>query len=173
MPCTFCMLCFVHVGWFLLSVFHCSDRELCRWFCAVYPLCLILPLLCAPPLPLWCFTQGSDPLVVITLLTFVCGACVFSFFDIAFRFCWVISLIWCMFGWVVVLYYGLLWLLLSLFMLVHVFLRTWMPDSDRKGLLFGSGVAAVIFLLLLPLSTSIHPSSYRLSSFPYPPPCGL
>ena len=52
---------------------------------------------------------------------------------------------------------------------VIVFLGPWLSASNMKVLLFGSGVAAFILLVVLPLTTAIHLPSYYSLLFPCPP----
>ena len=56
----------------------------------------------------------------------------------------------------------------SVLFFVFDFLRPWLSVSNMKLLLFGSGAAAFIILVVLPLTTSIHLPSYCSLLFPCP-----
>ena len=55
------------------------------------------------------------------------------------------------------------------FSMLPVVLGIWSTARATKGLSSGSGGAAVIILILLPLTTVIHPSASCSLSCPYPP----
>ena len=64
---------------------------------------------------------------------------------------------------------GFVLIVAVLMFVLLIFLGPWSSASNMKVLLFGSGYAAFIILVVLTLTTSIHLPSYCSLSFPCPP----